>query len=78
MTYALGKPIRPEVVEVEDEWESFTSSHGTRMQRNKRTRAIRTDEQPKGPQYPDPYQHMLDILRKQEEDGFCLTEWGVL
>ena len=87
--YGLGKKIVPEVIVSEDKWEPFKGQHGTNMERNKRTGEIRTDQTPKGSQIPDPIQHYLDILKKndeayarqlqqQEEDGFPLNEWGVM
>ena len=76
--YKLGKKIVPEPIdiEIEDEYEAVNTS-GTIL-RNKRTGKLETSITPKGPQYPDPYQHMLDILKKQEEDGFPVFEFGVM
>ena len=71
----LGKKIVPPAPEAgPDEWKPFKGQHGTNMERNARTGEIRTDQTPSGPQYPDPYQHLLDILRKQEGEWHS-TGW---
>ena len=78
----LGKPIRPPEPGPEiDQWEPYKSIHGP-MLRNKRTGALRTLVQPKGPQFkPSPaIDFILDLIQKQreaqEEDGFPISEFG--
>jgi hypothetical protein len=79
--YPLGKPIREEAEQAEDDYEAFQGLHGP-MKRNKRTGAVETCITPKGPQFPpNPWQAHIDSLRKQiaaqEADGFSINEFGV-